>query len=47
MNWWQQICINTIVVFLQNTIKNPRSTAKEFAIIRQIRDLCVQIVGVD
>ena len=47
MNWWQQLAASTIIAFLQNTIKNPRSTAKEFAIIRQIRDLCIQVVGTD
>ena len=47
MSWWQQTAASTIVAFLQNTIKNPKSTAKEFAIIRQIRDLCIQIVGAD
>ena len=47
MNWWQQICAGAVIAFLQNTIKNPESTVKEFAIIRQIRDLCIQIVGAD
>lgn len=43
MNTWQKICANVVLVFLQSTVKNPKSLEKEGMILDQIRDLIDQI----
>lgn len=45
MNFIQQIAAFTIIAFLQASIKNPASIAKEVAIITAIRDYSNQALA--
>lgn len=44
MGWLQKMAVSVLVSFLQSSVKNPSSLAKEYEILRQVRDLINQIL---
>ena len=45
MNFMQRMAVNMVLAMLQASVKNPKSLAKESAVITQIRDYCDQILS--
>lgn len=45
MNFWQRMCLNTVLAWLQSTVKNPKSAATEVAALKEVRTYINQIVG--
>lgn len=45
MNFFQRFLANQFLAFLQSTVKNPRSLAKERRILEEIRDNINQVLG--
>lgn len=44
MNFWQRMLVNQALAFLQSTLKNPKSIAKEIDIVKQVNDLSAQVL---